>query len=149
MNVKECMTREVRTLSPDRSIQDAARLMADCDVGAIPIGQDDRLVGMITDRDIVVRAVCQGMGAETPIAQIMTHQIKYCFQDEDVQHVAQNMGDIQVRRLPVLDRDKRLVGILALGDIASGGRTDRLAGQALSGISREGGQHNQSAESMH
>ncbi|MGH8517705.1 MAG: CBS domain-containing protein [Panacagrimonas sp.] len=149
MKVKDCMTREVRTLAPDRPIQEAARLMAECDVGAIPIGDNDRLVGMITDRDIAIRAVCAGKDADTPIEEVMTRDIKYCFEDEDLQHVAQNMGDIQVRRLPVLNREKRLVGIVALGDIANGGRGKKLAGDALGAISRQGGQHNQSAGAMH
>lgn len=149
MKVKDCMTREVRTLAPDSPIQEAARLMAECDVGAIPIGDNDRLVGMITDRDIAIRAVGLGKDAETPIQEVMTREIKYCFEDEDLQHVAQNMGDIQVRRLPVLNRDKRLVGIVALGDIASGVRAKKLVGDTLGAISRQGGQHNQSAGAVH
>lgn len=149
MKVKDCMTREVRTLAPNSPIQEAARLMAECDVGAIPIGDNDRLVGMITDRDIAIRAIGQGKGADTPIEDVMSREIKYCFEDEDLQHVAQNMGDIQVRRLPVLNRDKRLVGIVALGDIASGVRAKKLVGDTLGAISRQGGQHNQSEGAVH
>lgn len=134
MQVRNCMTRDVRTLSPDRSIQDAARIMAESDVGAIPIGQDDRLVGMITDRDIAIRAVGEGKDPRTPIEAVMTRQIRYCFEDEELEHVARNMADVQLRRLPVLSRDKRLVGILALGDLAAGG--PELAATALDGISR-------------
>jgi CBS domain-containing protein len=149
MKVKDCMTREVRTLAPNSPIQEAARLMAECDVGAIPIGDNDRLVGMITDRDIAIRAIGQGKGADTPIEEVMSREIRYCFEDEDLQHVAQNMGDIQVRRLPVLNRDKRLVGIVALGDIASGVRAKKLVGDTLGAISRQGGQHNQSEGAVH
>ncbi len=149
MKVKDCMTREVRTLAPDSPIREAARLMAECDVGAIPIGDNDRLIGMITDRDIAIRAVGLGKDAETPIQEVMTREIKYCFEDEDLEHVAQNMGDIQVRRLPVLNRDKRLVGIVALGDIASGVGAKKLVGDTLGAISRQGGQHNQSAGAVH
>ena len=138
MKVSECMTRDVSTISPDRTIRDAAKLMASKDVGCIPVGEDDKLVGMITDRDIAIRAVCEGRSPETPIREIMTGELMYCFEDEDVNHVARNMGDIQVRRLPVMSRDKRLVGIIALGDIACGATSKRLVGEALSGISREG-----------
>ena len=137
MKVSECMTRDVSTIAPDRPIRDAARLMADKDIGCIPVGENDRLVGMITDRDIAIRAVCEGKAPDTPIREVMTGELMYCFEDEDVSHVARNMGDIQVRRLPVMSRDKRLVGIIALGDIATGATSKRLVGEALSGISRE------------
>ena len=137
MKVSECMTRDVNTIAPDRTIRDAARLMADKDIGCIPVGENDKLVGMITDRDIAVRAVCEGKNPDTPIREVMTGELMYCFEDEDVNHVARNMGDIQVRRLPVMSRDKRLVGIIALGDIACGATSKRLVGEALSGISRE------------
>jgi CBS domain-containing protein len=138
MKVSECMTRDVNTIAPDRTIREAARLMSSKDIGAIPVGDNDRLVGMITDRDIAVRAIGQGKGADTPVRDVMTRELMYCFEDEDVNHVARNMGDIQVRRLPVMSRDKRLVGIIALGDIACGATSKRLVGEALSGISREG-----------
>jgi CBS domain-containing protein len=137
MKVSECMTRDVNTIAPDRTIRDAARLMADKDIGCIPVGENDKLVGMITDRDIAIRAVCEGKNPDTPIRDVMTGELMYCFEDEDVNHVARNMGDIQVRRLPVMSRDKRLVGIIALGDIACGATSKRLVGEALSGISRE------------
>jgi CBS domain-containing protein len=144
MKISECMTRKVRTVAPERSIQEAARLMAEMDVGALPVGQDDRLVGMITDRDIAVRAVCEGKGPQTPIREVMSEQVKYCFEDDEIEDVARNMGDIQVRRLPVLSREKRLVGIIALGDLANSDADTECAGEALEGISREGGQHSQS-----
>jgi CBS domain-containing protein len=114
--------------------------MWDIDAGALPVSENDRLVGMITDRDIAVRAVALGKGPETPVREIMTSDVKYCFEDEDTDHVACNMGDQRVRRPPVVNRDKRLVGILSLGDIAltQGGQT---AGEALAGISRPGGEH--------
>jgi CBS domain-containing protein len=136
MKVSEMMTRDVRTARPEQTIIDAARLMAECDCGALPVEEQDRLVGMITDRDIVVRAVAQGR-ADARIADVMSRDIKYCFDDEDVESVAHNMADIQMRRLPVVNRDKRLVGILSLGDIA---RTDQMeaSASALHGIS-EGG----------
>jgi CBS domain-containing protein len=136
------MTRDVRLATPDQTIQDAAKMMSDVDAGVLPVGENDRLVGMITDRDIAVRAVAQGKGPDTPVREVMTADVKYCFEDEDTDQVARNMGDQQVRRLPVVNRDKRLVGILSLGDLAvmQGGQP---AGEALTDISRPGGEHSQ------
>ena len=144
MKINECMTRDVCTISPDRTVQEAARVMAAMDIGALPVGDNDRLVGMITDRDIAVRAMSERMGCDTPVRDVMTRDIKYCFEDEDIAHVASNMGDIQVRRLPVLDRGKRLVGIVALGDLARLRAGRRTIGDTLCEVSRQGGQHNQS-----
>jgi len=106
------------------------------------VGADDRLVGMLTDRDIAVRAVAQGMSPQTRVREVMSEEVMYCFEDEDLETVTMNMGDIQVRRLPVLDKDKRLVGIVSLGDVATH-RGEMLAGQALGGISQRGGEHSQ------
>jgi CBS domain-containing protein len=133
MKVVEMMTRDVRTARPSDTIIDAARLMAQCDCGALPVEDQDRLVGMITDRDLVVRALAQGK-TDATVADIMSQDIKYCFDDEEVDAVAHNMGDIQMRRLPVVNRSKRLVGILSLGDIA---RTEQwqASASALHGIS--------------
>jgi CBS domain-containing protein len=144
MKVHEAMTRDVCLANPQQSIRDAARLMADRDIGALPVGEGDRLVGMITDRDIAVRAVAEGRGPDTKIGDVMSHeQVMYCFDDEDLDDVASNMGQIQVRRLPVLNRDKRLVGIVAVSDLAS--REDpRQTGEAVAGISTPGGAHTQS-----
>lgn len=119
MKIRDVMTRNAQTITPEQSIRDAADLMARIDSGALLVNEGDRLVGMITDRDITLRAVAQGLGADTPVRKVMSGNIRYCFEDEDVQHVAQNMADIQVRRLPVLTREKRLVGVVSLGNIAS------------------------------
>lgn len=140
MKVSECMTREVTTIAPDRTIRDAARLMSDRDIGALPVGENDRLVGMITDRDIAVRAVAAGKGPDTPVREVMSKDIKYCYDDEDLDHVAKNMADIRVRRLPVVNRDKRLVGIISLGDVANK-EGEQPAGKAVAGVSRPGGPH--------
>jgi CBS domain-containing protein len=145
MKVSEAMTTDVRIASPSQTIQEAARLMAEIDAGVLPVGDNDRLVGMITDRDIAVRAVAGGLPANTPVSEIMSREVKYCFADDDVDEVAQNMGDIQVRRLPVLNKDKRLVGILSVGDIAMA-EGPEPAGEAICGISEPGGQHSQSGE---
>ena len=143
MKVSETMTRDVRVAAPDDSVQQAARMMAELDAGVLPVGEHDRLVGMITDRDIAIRAVAEGKGPDAKVREVMTADIKYCFDDQDVEEVTRNMAEIQVRRLPVLSRDKRLVGILSLGDIATSREADE-AGEALSGISRPGGEHSQS-----
>ena len=146
MQVSEAMSSEVKIANPSQSIRDAARMMAQIDAGALPVGENDRLVGMITDRDIAVRAVGAGKGPDTPIREVMSKDVKYCFEDDELDEVAENMADIKVRRLPVLNRDKRLVGILSLGDIALTEGAGS-AGNALCGISEPGGEHSQSADS--
>ncbi|HEX4928746.1 MAG TPA: CBS domain-containing protein [Burkholderiales bacterium] len=144
MRVSEAMTRDVRVATPGETIRDVARTMAEIDAGALPVGENDRLIGMITDRDIALRAVAQGKGPDTPVREVMsTERVLYCYEDEDLDHVAKNMGEEQVRRLPVVNRDKRLVGIVSLGDVAQKER--KSAGKAVSGVSKPSGQHNQSA----
>ncbi len=144
MRVSEAMSRDVRLANPGQTIRDVAKIMADIDAGAVPVSENDRLVGMITDRDIAVRAVAAGKGPDTPVREVMSQDVKYCYEDEDLQHVAKNMADIRVRRLPVVNRDKRLVGIVSLGDIAlSEGK--KAAGEAITGVSKHGGPHSQSA----
>lgn len=142
MNVREKMTRNVRLVGPDETMQHVARAMADTDTGALPVGEDDHLVGMVTDRDIAVRGVAQGKGLDTKVREVMTPDVKYCFEDEDLEQVARTMGEQQVRRLPVMSRDKRLVGILSLGHIAMG-EGAQPGGAALAGMSRPGGEHSQ------
>ena len=116
--IADVMTRDVRVVRPDQSIKEAAVMMADCDIGSLPVGENDRLVGMITDRDIVLRAVAEGRDAEqTSVREVMTDRIQYCYDDENVEEVAQHMADLGVRRLPVISREKRLVGIIALSNM--------------------------------
>ena len=146
MKVREAMTRDVRLVRPDQTIREAAHLMAELDSGALPVEENDRLVGMITDRDIAVRAVAEGKGPDTLLRDVMTREIKYAYEDQTIEEVTRNMGELRVRRLPVLNRDKRLVGILSLGDLAIDESAQDEAGEALGGISRPGGQHSQSAE---
>ena len=145
MQVKDAMSNDVRIANPDQPIRDAARLMAEIYAGVLPVGENDRLVGMITDRDIAVRAVAQGKGPNTKVRDVMSEDVKYCFEDDDIDDVAENMADLKVRRLPVLNHDKRLVGIVSLGDLAI---TDgpESAGEALCGISEPGGAHSQSGD---
>jgi CBS domain-containing protein len=148
MRVAEIMTRDMRVARLDQSIQEAARMMADVDAGIMPVGEGDRLVGMITDRDIAVRAVAEGKGPQTQVREVMSPEVKYCFEDEDTDAVARNMAEIQVRRLPVVNRDKRLVGIISLGDLAVT-EGAHPAGEAVSGISQPGGQHSQTGGARH
>lgn len=141
MRVSECMTRDVTIANPQETICDAAKMMADCDSGVLPVGENDRLVGVITDRDIAVRGVAEGKPPSTTIREVMSSEVRYCYEDEDVAAVLRNMGKLQVRRLPVLSRDKRLVGIVSLSDLANGAAAP--AGEALTDIARPGGEHSQ------
>jgi CBS domain-containing protein len=136
LKIKECMSRDVDIVNPADSIRHAAELMARDDIGAVPVGENDRLVGMITDRDIAVRAVARGKHPDqTKVGEVMTQDIKYCFEDEAVDRAADSMAEQQIRRLPVVNREKRLVGIISLGDIATQHKPQK-AGEALSGVSQ-------------
>ena len=141
MKIRDVMTPDAQLCRPDDTLQHAARLMKDCDCGVLPVAGGDRLVGMITDRDIAIRCIAEGKGPDTKVREAMTQEVMYCFEDEDLQHICQNMADIQVRRLPVLNRDKRLVGIVSLGDLA---RKEPNTAKPLKGIARPSEQHNQS-----
>jgi len=142
MKVSKCMTRDVQLATPTQTIREAAKLMADLDAGSLPVQQDDRLVGMITDRDIAVRAVAQGKSPDTPVRDVMSGEVLYCFDDQEIGDVARNMGDVKVRRLPVVNRDKRLVGIISIGDLALK-EEQTLTGSAVASISKHGGRHSQ------
>ncbi|MDX8446891.1 CBS domain-containing protein [Mesorhizobium captivum] len=144
MKVQECMTRNVRIATLEASLRDVAQAMAVLDAGLIPVADNGRLVGIVTDRDIAIRGIAAGMEPDTPVRDVMSTDVKYCFEDEEVGAVLQDMGDIQVRRFLVLNRDKRLVGIVSLGDLVGNGETTH-AGKALEGISQTGGQHSQAA----
>ena len=135
MKISDVMSRDVDTVTPQTTITEAARMMRAGDFGALPVADDDRLVGMLTDRDIVVRILGSEMDANScTVKDAMSGEVLYVFDDEDAAHVARNMADRQVRRMPVVDRDKRLVGIVALGDLAGAVPKD-VAGTALEGIS--------------
>lgn len=144
MNVNSCMSTDVRLTSPAESIREAARMMKEIDAGILPVGENERIVGMITDRDIAVRAVALGMGPDTRVGEVMSREVLYCFEDESLDDVARQMRELQVRRMPVLSRDKRLIGIISLCDLAL--TDDEGAGRAanaLSGVSEPGGRHTQ------
>ncbi|MCC8936261.1 CBS domain-containing protein [Bradyrhizobium sp. Arg68] len=142
MKVSDAMTQEVQLCTPDDTLRDAAEAMAMLGVGLLPVADNERLVGMITDRDIALRGIGMGRGPDSRVGDVMTAEVKYCFEDQELEDIAQNMGAIQVRRLPVLSRDKRLVGIIALGDIAQI-RANGATGATLSQISRPTTQHAQ------
>jgi CBS domain-containing protein len=143
MKVAEIMTRDVLLASPGQKLRDVAAEMEKHDIGVMPVGENDRLVGIITDRDIAVRGISHGLGPDAPVRDVMSGDVRYCFEDEDIDDLVQNMADEQIRRLPVLNHDKRLVGIISLGDIAVS--QDGHAGElALSGICQTGGLHCQS-----
>src|SRR5687767_4444859 len=142
MKVREAMTNEVRVTSPGRSICEAARMMAEIDAGVLPVGENDRLVGMITDRDIAVRAVAQEKPPTTKVREVMSREVLYCFDDQDLDDVARNMSDVKVRRLPVVNREKRLVGIVSLGDLSKA-ESAATTGQAVADITTPGGAHSQ------
>jgi len=144
MKVSKCMTRDVQLVSPTQTIRDAARMMAELDAGVLPVGQDDRLVGMVTDRDIAVRAVAEGKSPDTPIRDVMSREVLYCFDDQELKDVARNMGEMKVRRLPVVNRDKRLVGIVSLGDLSQK-EEPSLTASAVTNISKQGGRHSQAS----
>ena len=126
MKVADVMTRKVQLASPDDSLMEVAKRMTKEDVGFLPVGENDRLVGTITDRDIVARAVAQGKDGQARVRDAMTQDVKYCFEDESIEDVVQNTSDIQLRRLPVLNRDKRLVGIVSLADAVHGDHSIRV-----------------------
>jgi CBS domain-containing protein len=137
MQISEIMSRDVVIVSPSDSLQMVAQKMAEIDSGIMPVGEKDRLVGIVTDRDIVFRAVAKGktLGKSTA-RDVMSPDIKYCYEDETLEDAARNMSTLQVKRLPVLNREKRLVGIVSLGDLAMEPEADEQSKDALVGISQ-------------
>jgi CBS domain-containing protein len=142
--VAEVMSRDIELASPNDTVQQAAAAMAKADAGILPVGEQDKLVGMTTDRDIAIRLAAEGKDpAKTKVQEVMTSEVKYCFEDDELNDVAENMAELQVRRLPVVNRQKRLVGIVSLGDLAQ--RQPQMSVGALQGVSRRGAMHNQAA----
>jgi CBS domain-containing protein len=142
MKVSDVMTRDVQTVRPDSTAQEAASFMLREDAGSMPVSEDDRLIGMITDRDIAVRGVAKGYGPDTPVRELMTDEIICAHENDDVEEVASKMNSAQVRRMPVIDENERLCGIVSLGDLAREADSDS-ADQALQGVSEPGGDHQQ------
>jgi CBS domain-containing protein len=134
MQIKEIMTSDPELIDPEASIRKAAKRMRDEDIGALPVGENDRLIGMVTDRDIALRGVAEDRAPETTtVRDVMSEKVYYCFEDDDIEDAAQCMAENQVRRLPILNRDKRLTGIVSLADIAQTG--EECEKTALEGVS--------------
>jgi CBS domain-containing protein len=134
--LKDLMSRDVQVVNPDMTIGDAARKMRDGDFGMMPVGENDRMIGAITDRDIAIRGVAEGRGAGAKVRDVMSDDITWIYEDNSVEEAVALMSEHQVRRLPILDRNKRLVGIVALGDLAVEPSEIRPAADALAGISK-------------
>jgi CBS domain-containing protein len=137
MHIKDIMSRDVTHTHPGATLQEAAAKMKAIDVGLLPVCDHQRLIGMITDRDITLRATAEGESpVQIRVGDIMTEEVISCFEDQDVAEAARLMEDKQIRRLPVLNRNRRLVGIVSLGDLAVEGGDERLAGKALEEVSK-------------
>lgn len=143
MKVSELMTHEARVVAPDQTIRDAAMFMLREDAGAMPVCDGERLIGMLTDRDIAVRAVAEGRGPDTPVREVMSEDVVFCWADDEVEDVAAKMADSKVRRVPVIARENsHMVGIVSLGDLSQAGH-DEVAHTALEGVTEPGGEHSQ------
>ena len=134
--LKDLMSRDVKVISPEMTIGEAARKMRDGDFGMMPVGENDRMIGTISDRDIAIRAVALDKDSSTRVRDVISEGVAWIYEDETIEQAAMLMSERQVRRLPVVDRDKRLVGIVALGDFAVESSEIRPAAEALSEISR-------------
>jgi CBS domain-containing protein len=136
MKISEIMTRDVEVAAPGDTLRSAAQLMADLDVGVLPVTDDGQLVGMITDRDITVRAVAEGKDPRTTrVREVMTEEVIYGFEDQEIDDAIRVMEQKQIRRLLVMNRDKRLVGIVSLGDLATESGDARKSGEVLQDVS--------------
>ena len=142
MKISDVMTSDVQTIGPDQTAREAAAFMLSADAGSIPVTEGDKLIGMITDRDIAVRGIAKGHGPDTPVRDLMSSGIISVNIDDDLGSVASKMSEAQVRRLPVIDEQQRLCGIVSLGDLSRGSEGEQ-ATQALEGVSAPGGQHQQ------
>jgi CBS domain-containing protein len=136
MQLRDVMTRNVEIVDPNANLQEAAGLMKTLDVGSLPVCDGNRVHGVLTDRDITIRAVAEGRDPrQTPVREIMSTDLIYCFEDQAVEEAALLMEEHQIRRLPIMSRDKRLVGIVALGDLAVEVDDEALVGEVLESIS--------------
>lgn len=135
--MKDVMSRGVQVVSPDATLKEAAVLMRDKGIGMLPVGENDRMIGAITDRDIAIRAVAEGKNGEATVREVMTNDLVWVYEDDTVEQGASKMSECQIRRLPVVNTDKRLVGIVSLGDFAVEVDDMRLNAEALEEISRD------------
>ena len=136
--LKDVMSHDVKILSPEASVKDAASQMRDGDFGLMPVGENDRMIGTLSDRDIVIRAVAQGRESNTKVRDVMSENVLWAYENDSVEKACQIMSDNQVRRLPIVNADKRMVGIVALGDLAVEPGSLAPARDALSNISQPG-----------
>ena len=137
MKLKELMTPDVEIVRPNATLKEAAMKMKELDVGLLPVCDDEQLCGMLTDRDITVRSTADGQDpTTTPVEGVMTQNVVYAFEDQDEENAAKLMEENQIRRLIIINRDARLVGIVSLGDLATRARRDQLSGEALEKVSR-------------
>lgn len=134
--LKDIMSPDVKIISPDATIRQAAQKMRDGDFGMLPVAENDRMIGAISDRDIAIRAIAEGKGLDTKVREVMSDGIAWAYDDDSVDHAAEIMSEHQVRRLPVVNRQKRLVGIVALGDFAVESSDLEPAAEALAEISQ-------------
>ncbi len=133
--ISEIMSTDVKVLKPDNSLQTAAQLMSELNVGAIPVCEGEKLIGMVTDRDIAIRGVAYGKNInKTSIKEVMSPDVHWCFEDQQIEEVSEKMSDLQVRRIPIMNRQKKLVGIVSLGDLAAK-HSSREAAETLRDIS--------------
>jgi CBS domain-containing protein len=132
--IRDVMTHDVRSVRPADTVREAARAMQQMDVGALPVCEGGRVLGIVTDRDIVVRGLAQDLEADAPVEAVMTADVVTCTPDDDLEAVVEDMQDAQVRRIPVLDDQERLVGMVSLGDLATKA-DERLAAEALTQVS--------------
>jgi CBS domain-containing protein len=132
MKVSHILTKNPEVISPEATICEAARMMRQFDIGMLPVCDGQRLVGSVTDRDLVIRAVADGADPfKTKVREVMTPKIFYCFEEDDLETAAKIMEDQQIRRLPVLNKGKRLVGIISVGDLAIRSRDEELVEEVM------------------
>jgi CBS domain-containing protein len=138
MKIRDVMTRSVELVNPDTSLEEAARKMRETDTGFLPVGENDRLAGTLTDRDITIRAVAEGRDPKSAkVRDAMSDELVYVFEDAETAEAADLMAQRQIRRLPVLNQDKRLVGVVSLGDLATRTPDDDVVGQTVQDVSKQ------------
>jgi CBS domain-containing protein len=135
--LSDIMSRDVQVIPPTGTIQEAAEMMRKLDVGSLPVCDGQKLVGVITDRDIAIRSTAQGQDPKTArINDVMSAEVAWCFEDTQAEEAARTMRDKEIRRIPIVDRDKKLVGIVALADLAKSSSSDETKAEGLQGVSR-------------
>jgi CBS domain-containing protein len=135
--ISDIMTREVRCVAPNDSLQRAAKIMGELDVGSLPVWDGQNLIGMVTDRDITIRGVAQGKQVDSAaVSEVMSTDVQWCFEDDQIDEVMEKMQDAQIRRVPVMDRQNRLIGMVSLGDLATKTRADEEVQDTLESVSQ-------------